>query len=189
MTYSLKTPNHSSPPSHQAEWVGFVDSPFTAAIPHLDLTKGTLATRLHDCVRLDWEELQCFERVSHQFKEWGVMFANAIALQPSNSAYPPRAGAMVLMGAPRDGWLEATFLRPVKFVSGFVTSPRRTILTAFDHNDEIVLQTESSGSNLANSGIYPPNIRLSVSVPNIHRVTFHTFSGHLTLDEFCFSYS
>jgi hypothetical protein len=192
MTESLRTPSHqasvSNPCSGRREaWGKFSEvSPFPLPIQSLDVAGGELATQLSTCVRLDWEDLQCFEVVNRQFHSWGVEFANAIALRPSNSAYPAYSGGMVIMGAPKDGWLEATFLRPVRFVSGFVTSSRRTVLTAFDSNNAVLAQIESPGANLATDSEHTPNLRLSLNVPNIHRVTFHTFNGHLTLDDFCF---
>jgi hypothetical protein len=201
MTELLRTPTpRPSVPGHSVSghwvsgqrepWVNFADvSPFPAALPGLELTKGELATRLSHCVRLDWEDLQCFEAVSHQFHQWGVTFANAIALRPSNPAYPAYSGMMVVMGAPKSGWIEATFRRPVRFVSGFVTSSRRTVLTAFDSNNTPLALAETPGANLNRvHSAHSSNLRLSLHVPNIHRVTFHTFNGHLALDDFCFGF-
>lgn len=77
----------------------------------------------------------------------------------------------------------------MRFVSSFVTSSRRTILTAFDKHQKPIAQVETPGANLAHSGSgQSPNVRLSVTIPNIHRVMFHTFNGHLTLDDFCFGF-
>lgn len=192
MAYSLKTTMHPSPHHpHQADrWSDIAEAtPLTVPIKHLDVTRGELATCLHDCVRLDWENLQCFEVVNHQFKHWGVTFTNAVALRPSNAAYPPYSGLMVVMGAPKNGWLEATFSRPVRFVSGFVTSTRRITLTAFDRDNQLVSRTESPSTTPPKGNIIPvPNLQLSLNGANIHRITFHTFNGHLTLDDFCFSF-
>jgi len=49
-------------------------------------------------VCLNLEDLKCFEVVDRQFHHYGLTFENAIALQPSNPAYPPRTGTSVLMG-------------------------------------------------------------------------------------------
>src|SRR5919202_261193 len=43
-------------------------------------------------VCLNLEDLKCFEVVDRQFHRYGITFENAIALQPSNPAYPPRTG-------------------------------------------------------------------------------------------------
>ncbi|HEY9644037.1 MAG TPA: hypothetical protein V6C57_26330 [Coleofasciculaceae cyanobacterium] len=137
-------------------------------------------------IRLDMEDLPCFATVEKQFEQWDVVFANAIAIRPSNPAYPPHSGITVLMGAPKDGYLEASFLRPAHFVSGFVTSSRRTVLTAFDQENRVIASTETPGANLATSESAQANMQLSIRAAKIHRVTFHAFDGQLTLDDFCF---
>lgn len=174
----------------------------SSELQSLRMGKADLAVGLSTCVRLDLENLACFERVDRQFEEWGVVFENAIALRPSNPAYPPYSGVTVLMSAPKNGYLEAMFLRPATFVSGFVTSSRRTVLTAFDSNNQAIARIETNGANLASvsqvdsiseSGVLAyagasqaANAHLSLQAANIHRITFHAFDGQLTLDDFCF---
>lgn len=188
-----KTPNFQPEPElppNQLEQKGFAEVPAFVASPFQG-TQGdaSLAPSVPTCVRLDMEELQCFEVVDRQFQEQGVTFSNAIALIPSNPAFPPRSGMKVLMGAPKEGWVEATFSNPVKFVGGYVTSSRRTVLAAFDDQDQPVARTESRGGNLAGSNSpTPPNVQLCLQGQNIRRVTFHTFDGQLTLDDFMFAY-
>ncbi|NJL23517.1 MAG: hypothetical protein HC895_26215, partial [Leptolyngbyaceae cyanobacterium SM1_3_5] len=53
-----------------------------------------------DWVRLDWSQLAVFEAVDRQFLSCGVQFENAIALQPSNPAYPAAIGTTLLFAAP-----------------------------------------------------------------------------------------
>jgi hypothetical protein len=141
-------------------------------------------------VRLDLEDLPSFAVVDQQYAPWGVLFSNAVAICPSNPAYPPRSGMMVLLGAPQDGWLEATFLQPVQYVSSFITSSRCTVMRAFNSRNQLIAQTESSVS-LNPSHQYEPsatiaNLRLSLNASNICRITWHSFNGHLTVDDLCF---
>jgi hypothetical protein len=143
-------------------------------------------------VRLDLEDLPSFTVVDCQYASWGVLFNNAIAICPSNPAYPPRSGVIVLLGAPQSGWLEATFLQPVQYVGGFITSSRNTVMRAFNNRNQLVAQTESSmaatragreqSSKMASQ-------RLSVNGANICRITLHSLNGHLTVDDFCFCIS
>lgn len=163
---------------------------FDAAVcQRIDVTGAELAPCTPACIRLNLEDLQCFEAVNSQFQDWGVVFTNAIAVHPSNPAYPSRGGKTVLMGAPKSGWLEATFARPVQFVSSFVTSSRRTVLSAFDVNNQEIAQTSSPGANLAGSDSKtPPNLQLSIKGNNIHRITLHVFDGNLTVSDFSFSH-
>ncbi|MBD2460368.1 hypothetical protein H6G89_04860 [Oscillatoria sp. FACHB-1407] len=179
--------NQSHPPK-----VEFAEA--QASIPFLvqplDECGSELATRpLPTCVRLDMEDLESFEVVHDQFKDLGVTFTNAVALTPSNPAYPTRSGNKVLIGAPKSGWLEATFLKPVRFVGGFVTSSRCAVLAAFDHENKPVAQAKSTSANLNVPGSkLPPNVQLSLTGENIHRIRFYSFDGQMTVDDFSFSF-
>lgn len=156
-----------------------------AAFQKLNLADAEITAVPPAELRLDFEGLDCFEAVEAQFADLGVTFSNAIALHPSNPAYPPLAGkTAVLMGAPKSGWLEACFRRPVRFVSGSVTSSRHIVMAAFDANDQPLGQTAGS-ANLAGSNTLP-NMEISLNAANIHRVTFRAFNGQLTLGEFRF---
>jgi hypothetical protein len=172
----------------------FLEEREFSAIPfqYLDDAPSELSARYASastCVRIDLEDLKCFEVVERQYQDLGVTFSNAIAIEPSNPAFPAYSGSIVLFGSPRDGWLEATFEFPVQFVSGFVTGSRRTVLVAFDVNGKPVARTEAPDANLAGSGTeVPPNLQLSLKAANIYRVTFQTLDGQLTLDDFCFSH-
>lgn len=138
-------------------------------------------------VRLNLDQLRPFEVVERQFQNRGVIFNNAIALIPSNPAFPSRSGQTVLMGCPKSGWLEARFESPVEFVAGFVTASCSTIMAAYDGENRPLAQAKTVGSNLAGSeSELPPNTELSLKAQNIRRVTFQAFDGQLTLGEFCF---
>ncbi|NJM70409.1 MAG: hypothetical protein HC862_09340 [Scytonema sp. RU_4_4] len=141
------------------------------------------------CIYLTLEDLRCFQAVERQYEQWGIIFNNCIAIQPSNPAFPSHSGLLVLMGAPKNGYLEATFLRPVHFVSAFVTSSQRLVLSAYGRDRQLLTQTVLPGANLANSdSVVPPNTLLSVSANEIHRITFCAFNGQFTIDDFSFCY-
>jgi hypothetical protein len=153
--------------------------------------KSTVKNEVVDvptCVYLNLEDLRCFEVVERQYEQWGVRFKNCIAIQPSNPAFPTHSGLTVLMGSPKNGFLEAAFLHPVHFVSTFVTSSQRLLMSAYDREDQLVAQTVLPGANLANSDEATPNVLLSVSASGIYRVTFSAFDGQFTLDDFSFCY-
>ncbi|MEH2136093.1 hypothetical protein [Nostoc sp.] len=139
------------------------------------------------CICLDLEELKCFEAVERQYEDWGVIFHNSLAIQPSNPAFPSYLGLTVLMGAPKSGFLEATFLHPVNSVSALVTSSQRLVLSAYDRDRQLLGQTVLPSANLANSdSAISPNTLLSINVNNIYSVTFCAFDGQFTLDNFRF---
>ncbi len=142
-----------------------------------------------ECILLHLENLKCFEVVEHQYESKGVIFDNCIAIEPSNPAFPPHSGAVVLMGSPKSGLLEASFVRPVNFISAFVTSSQRLVLSAYDQSRQLLNQAVLPSGNLANSeeGV-APNTLLSISANNIHYVSFCAFDGQFTVDDFSFCY-
>ncbi len=141
------------------------------------------------CILLNLEDLKCFEVVDRQYEQYGVIFNNGIAIHPSNPAFPAHSGLVVLMAAPKSGFLEATFLRPVNFVSTFVTSSQRLVLSAYNNEHQLLDQAVLPEPNLANSdSTLPSNILLSISASNIHRVTFCAFDGQFIIDDFSFCF-
>lgn len=159
------------------------------AYQRLDTTGAELVPSSPRLIHLNFEELSCFEVVERQFETWGVVFKNAIAIKPSNPAFPPKSGQTVLMGSPRAGVLEASFNRPAQFVSAFLTSSRRTAMTAFDENDTPIAETEIPAANLADSGSScEPNIQLNLKASNICRVCVRSCGGQFTVDDFAFGF-
>ncbi|MEC4983092.1 MAG: hypothetical protein SAJ37_10565 [Oscillatoria sp. PMC 1068.18] len=140
-------------------------------------------------LKLNFEDLRCFEAVENQFQPWGINFSNAIALQPSNQAYPPRTGSIVLLGAPKSGLIEASFSKPIRHFKCYVTCSQRTVLSAYDRDDQVVARTEMTGQNLAGSDSeIPPNACLEVTASNITRVSIYAFDGQITVDDLSFAF-
>ncbi|BAY64022.1 hypothetical protein NIES22_41130 [Calothrix brevissima NIES-22] len=158
------------------EWQGSVKEVYEAA-----------SANTPSCIALNFEDLKCFETVERQYESWGVIFNNSIAIQPSNPAFPAHSGSTVLMGSPNSGSLEVSFLQPVNWVSAFVTSSQRLILTAYDRDRQMLAQTVLPAANLANSdSSIAPNALLSIAANNICHLTFSAFDGQFTLDNFRF---
>ncbi len=142
-----------------------------------------------ECVFLQIDNLKCFEVVEHQYKSRGVIFNHCIAIEPSNPAFPPHSGAIVLMSSAKRGLLEAEFLHPVNSVSAFVTSSQRLILSAYDGDRNLLGQSVLPSGNLANSdSTLAPNTLLSVTFDNIHSVSFYACDGQFTVDDLRFCY-
>lgn len=150
-------------------------------------TESDLLVSVPAYVYLNLEDLKCFEVVDRQFQSWGVIFHNCIAIHPSNPAFPAHSGATVLMGAPKTGWLEVTFLQPVCFVKAYVTTSQRLVLSVYDRDNQRLTQAEIPGPNLAGSDSeIPPNTPVSVKANNIHRIAFCAFDSQFTLDDLSF---
>ncbi|MGK7918975.1 MAG: hypothetical protein AB4080_03060 [Trichodesmium sp.] len=161
------------------------------ATPKYDQAESELfkLSTMPSSIRVGLENLESFEIVDHQFENWGLTFSNAIAIEPSNPAFAVPPGIKVLMGAPKSGLIEINFKYPVKFVSGLVTSSRRTILSAYNQNEELLAEDEMAASNLLNSNsIISPNAQLTVSSQNIYKVTFYAFDGQLIIVDLNFGF-
>lgn len=151
------------------------ESRMTAVAPH--------------CVRIALQELKCFEVVEHQFRHWGLTFTNTVAIQPSNPAFLITPGITTLMGAPKSGQIEVSFKYPVRFVSGLVTSSRRTVLSACDSDGNQITQDEMPAPNLVGSNSpIDPSTELRVKAPNISRITFYAFDGQLVVHDLIFGF-
>lgn len=140
-------------------------------------------------VRLALQELKCFEVVEHQFRSWGLTFTNVVAIQPSNPAFLTDSGRTILMGAPKSGQIEVSFKYPVRFVSGLVTSSRRTVLSACDADGTQIAQDEMPAPNLVGSSSpIDPSTELRVKAPNISKITFYAFDGQLVVHDLIFGF-
>lgn len=136
---------------------------------------------------LNLESLQPFEVVNGQFESLGIAFNNAIAIQPSNPAFPTYSGQMLLLAAPEHGLIEITFAQPISYISGRVTSSRPTVFTAYNSLGKELVRKKLENANLAGSNSpIPPNALLSAKARNIHKVNFYAFDGQLTLNAISF---
>jgi hypothetical protein len=138
---------------------------------------------------LNLEKLKCFEVVKNQYQEFGIEFENCIAIQPSNPAFPTRFSSVVLMAAPKNGIMEASFTRPVCEFSAFVTSSQQLVLSAYGRDRKLLDQTTLPSANLNNSeSTNLPNTKLTVKAKDIQYITFRAFDGQFIIDDlsFCF---
>ncbi len=155
-------------------------SPMDKAIDAQELTKPT-------GIFLNLADLKCFEVVVRQYERQGIIFKNCIAINPSNPAFPTHSSPIVLMAAPKSGFVEASFVRPVSFVSALVTSSRRLVLSAYNQYHQLLAQTELPEGNLANSdSALHPNSSLSISAQNICSISFSAFDGQFTISSLSF---
>ncbi|NEP11940.1 MAG: hypothetical protein F6K14_17380 [Symploca sp. SIO2C1] len=139
------------------------------------------------CLKL--EDLKCFEVLENQFRSYGITFKNAIALQPSNPAYPPHSGTKVLIAGPKNGWMETTFSQPISSFYCYITSSQPTILSAYDQQNTLLGNASTASSNLATSNSkIPPNTRVGIETANISRIHFYAFDGQLTIADLCFEF-
>lgn len=138
-------------------------------------------------IKLNLGTLKCFEIVTNQFQDRGVVFQNAIAIEPSNPAYFSPSSKILLLGNPKQGWLEATFNKPVSAIQCRITSSQRTIMSVHDAQDVLLGRAELEEANLTGSSSnLKANQSLTLEFSAITKVTFYAFDGQITLSEFSF---
>jgi hypothetical protein len=138
-------------------------------------------------MKLNLGTLKCFEIVTNQFQDRGVVFQNAIAIEPSNPAYFSPTSKILLLGNPKQGWLEATFNKPVSAIQCRITSSQRTIMSVHDAQDVLLGRAELEEANLTgSSSSLNANQSLTLEFSAIAKVTFYAFDGQITLSEFSF---
>ncbi len=140
-------------------------------------------------LRLDFEDLTAFERVSEQYRHLGVHFNDAIAFEPSNPAFLPKSGSFVLMPLGHKITLNVSFDHPTCWVGAYVCGAGSIILTALDRSGNIIAQVST------NSAVYarPSNLKaatrgqqLELNRRGIAKVIFHSTQPFI-LDDFFFS--
>lgn len=141
-------------------------------------------------LRLDFEDLTAFEAVTEQYNHFGLHIKGAIAIDPSNPAFTPKSGSVVLMPSSHEMIVTASFDHPIAWMSVFVCSAGCVGLTAFDAEGNIVahLNTAVSSSNVP-ANKYPATWhgqQLELNRHGIARVIFHS-SEPFILDDFLFS--
>lgn len=147
---------------------------------------------LNKVIKLPIDSLRTFDVVVDQFADLGVLFENTVVLQPSNAAYEPTSGKMVLMAAPQNGWIEITFTLPITHFSCVLTSSQHSTLQAFDYEGKVVCEVEtekSAGDNVDPLfGGPPPNLPVVLQADNIHRVLLTTLDGQLVIHNVQFGF-
>lgn len=139
-------------------------------------------------IRLDFENLRAFERVTDQYRHMGVCFSGAIAIEPSNPAFTAKSGSTVLMPTGNLMSLIAYFDKPSCWAGAFVCSTRIVVLTAYDQEGNFLGQT----STVANLPSLPDGQseslpqQLELNRHGIAKVEFHSYVP-FTLDDFFFA--
>lgn len=90
-------------------------------------------------VQLNFSELRSFEVVRDQYQEWGIEFEETIALQPSNAAFADPKQPMGLMPIAHPQMM-IQFHQARQFIKATLVGARAIIVTAFDANDQVVIE-------------------------------------------------
>jgi hypothetical protein len=138
---------------------------------------------------LDFEDLSAFEQVRDQYSGLGIKFAGAIALQPSNPAFVPHSGSVVLMPMTNGLSLGVYLYRTTQTVGAFVTGTKQVRLTAFDANDKVIAQSNTGARQYVQEQrqtVDPlPQHKLELTALGIARVEFASDAPFTVDDFFC----
>ncbi|MGK7889739.1 MAG: hypothetical protein AB4042_10420, partial [Leptolyngbyaceae cyanobacterium] len=109
----------------------------------------------------------------------------------SNPAFPEFGrGIIALIGAPKQGFINTTFTRPIRQIEACVTSSRPLAMTAFDEHNQILAQTGTVGSNLVSQSHSTHSLLarlvLRADSATIHQVLFRCTGGNFTLSDLKF---
>ena len=141
-------------------------------------------------LRLDFQDLTAFERVTEQYRHLGVYFSGAIALEPSNPAFPPKSTAFVLMPLGHEMIITVTFDTLARRIGAWVCGAGSVVLTAFDSDGKILKQASTTASpwftlSHQERGAWPQQ-QLELNQRGIAKVMFHSSSPFI-LNDFFFS--
>ena len=145
---------------------------------------------LSKVIELPINSLRGFEVVEQQFADLGVLFENTVVLQPSNAAYFPVVGKMVLMGAPRNGWIEIRFTVPIIYFYCRLTSSQQASVNAYNTCGQEIFTVETTAIEHQDSDPLvsspPPNLPIAIQAANIQRVTLNSIDGQLVIHDIRF---
>jgi hypothetical protein len=138
-------------------------------------------------VELDFENLSAFEQVRDQYLGLGIKFEGAIALQPSNPAFSPHSGSVVLMPMKNGLSLNAYLYRSFQTIGAYVTGTRQVRLKAFTQDGKVIAQSATGARQYIHEQRDTvdllPQHKLELSSDGIARVEFAS-DAPFTLDDF-----
>ncbi len=141
-----------------------------------------------ESVQISFEALSAFDRVTTQFESLGVRFHNAIALKPSNPAFPQDTDACVLLPTQNNSSLALDFVQPMTWIEVSVSSVQAVRLRGFDASDEVLTEA-GDAYDYCNLGAHPnhelPQQQLRIAAAGLSKVVIESDTP-LTLNEISF---
>jgi hypothetical protein len=124
--------------------------------------------------KLDFAALALFEQVRDQYRDRGISFAGAIAIQPSNPAFISGANSLVLMPIAGKAAIEIYFHRPTHHVEVCVVGAKPIMIRAFDADGQLIAKDSTLSQRClpaqAHSAKPFPPQQLELAAANIYRI-------------------
>jgi len=154
-------------------------NPFTLDLPRQKAT--VLPINSHRFI--EFHGLAPFERVTHQFHEWGLSFDGAVVIVPSNSSFIGETQKLVAVPAASNRHITINLQTPVHQATVWVRGYRSIHLSALDkdgHCLALSLTDSLVPKNTLPSGSYYQSIslqKMAIEVSGIHRLVLESKSS------------
>lgn len=129
-------------PPTQASPAFFPVAPSAQLVVSTPVPTQPLPWELASLIQLNFSELQSFEVVHDQYRQWGLEFEQAIALEPSNSAFnddPEQPVGLMPIAHP---FMAIQFHPPRQVVKAKLVGARAIIVTAFDVENRVIARCD-----------------------------------------------
>lgn len=135
-------------------------------------------------LQLNFEDLAAFEPVGDRYANLGVHFTGAVALMPSNPAFPPRSGSQVLMPVANQLGITVELRHPARRVGAFAIGSQPVKITAFDKDNNRIDRAGTEASCEISRTGQQPHHRLEVQGRDIVKVVFDSAAPFILDDVF-----
>jgi len=161
----------------------------SSTIPDVTLTDSPTFSSTRGLVRLDFKELDVFERVLDQYRGLGVRFEAAIALFPSNPAFTAQNRDIVLMPEGNRTEVISHFCQPIHSIEAVVSCTTSVTMAAYNCDGEVLTQLSTTAPKQNLKDGEPPDAlplqSLQLAHPDIRKAVIYSTSP-FTIGLLCF---
>lgn len=143
--------------------------------------------QIKELTKIDFKELKLFEQVKSQYKDLGVQFDGAIAISPSNPAFFPFSGSLVVMPVADDLAITVHLDQPMQKIGALVIGARQVRLIAFDRHSNVLAHHSLTFHPVQSSQLIEvfPQQKLEITATDIARVVFSSDAPFVMSSFYC----
>jgi hypothetical protein len=138
-------------------------------------------------IRINFQELTLFEQVKSQYQDLGVRFEGAITISPSNPAFFPLSGLLVVMPVADDLTITVHLHQPMQKIGALVIGSRQVRLIAFDRHSNVLAHQSMTFHPVQSSELVEvfPQQKLEITATDIARVVFSSDAPFVMSSLYC----
>jgi len=138
-------------------------------------------------IRINFQELTLFEQVKSQYQDLGVRFEGAIAISPSNPAFFPLSGSLVVMPVADDLAITVHLHQPIQKIGALIIGARQVRLIAFDRHSNVLAHQSITFHPVQSSELIEvfPQQKLEIAATDIARVVFSSDAPFVMSSLYC----